>query len=137
MNDIKNKIDNNNTSCNSLIAIYLTPNVYKLINEELLETDDMKNNISDCLKNKFNGNDLLEKEYETLLNNFFDTNTMYSQNNDSPNYVQAVELYDIVYEDLYINNIEAFNIYIFTVFLLFLSLTLQYGILSFFTIKNQ
>ena len=62
---------------------------------------------------------------------------MYSQNNHSPNYAEAVELYDIVYEDLYINNIEAFNIYIFTVFLLFLSLTLQYGILSFFTVKNQ
>ena len=136
LNALKKEINSISAACDRMLNIYLTPNISKLINDELLQFEGMKDSIKECLENRYNNNDILEIEYQSLMNELFviDHENLNMQNIDSLD--KAIQIYDINYEDIYVNNIKAFNIYIFTAILLLLTLTLQYGIILFLLKKD-
>ena len=91
--------------------------------------------IKNCLTNQYNDNNKIEEQYSTSMKKLLHVDKYFTENFSKDNLdfeiTKFMEIFDITRESIYINKIKAVNVYTFTIFLMILSLILQYGLISF------
>lgn len=137
LSNLELDIEKNNSDCDKIIGLFLNENISRLLSKSLIDADIFDIQLKECLVNEYNDNNTLEKRYTFIMNKLLgNTNTQITESKTNRLKTTYMEIYDIKKEYIYINNLKAINIYTFTIFLVLISLILQYGILS-FLIENK
>lgn len=137
LSNLELEIEKNNSDCDKIIGLFLNENISRLLSKSLIEADIFDIQLKECLVNEYNDNNTLEKRYTYIMSKLLgNTNAQITESENNKLKTTYMEIYDIKKEYIYINNLKAINIYTFTIFLVLISLILQYGTLS-FLIENK
>lgn len=133
LNDMDKRIVKNSSYCEKLLQMFKDDYFHLL--DKFNINQNFEEQIKNCLTNQYNDNNKIEEQYSLSMKKLLHVDKYFTENFSKDNLdfeiTKFMEIFDITRESIYIDKIKAVNVYTFTIFLMILSLILQYGLISF------